>query len=333
MPAVPALPARILYIRTDRLGETLLTLPALAAVRQAFPGSRLTFLAHPALAGLLRGWPVLDEVVEDRSDGRLAWWRRAGWLAERLRPLRCDAAIVSNPKKELHLAVWLAGIPIRIGYDRKWAWTLNRRLSDDKALGERHEVEYNLELVRLLGVPAASVPPVRLPIAPADAAALLDLLAARGVGASDVVVAAHPWTSNPKKQWPLDRFAEVIRRLQRLPNVVVVLVGGPEEQAGAGPLLGMVAGRAVNLVGRLSLRGLAACLSRARVLVSNDSGPVHVAAAVGTPTVVLFGTIDPAAGPRRWGPWGDGHTVLCRPTVEQTTAEEVTAAVERYVGG
>ena len=143
---------KILFIRTDRLGETLLTLPAVVALKHALPGSSLTFLAHPAVAEVLVGLPELDAVLTDDASPSAPWWGRAMHLARRLRVLRFDAAVVSNPKKELHLAVFLAGIPVRVGYDRKWAWTLTHPLTDDKALGERHEVEYNLQLINRLGI-------------------------------------------------------------------------------------------------------------------------------------------------------------------------------------
>lgn len=86
----------------------------------------------------------------------------------------------------------------------------------------------------------------------------------------------------------------------------------------------------MNLIGRLSLKELAACLRRTRVVITNDSGPMHLAAAVGTPVVALFGTEDAGSHPRRWGPWGSGHTVIHKP-LEEITVEEVLAAVQRYL--
>jgi len=116
---------------------------------------------------------------------------------------------------------------------------------------------------------------------------------------------------------------------QRLP---VVLIGGPEEQGLVPHVLPADHPRVVNLVGRVSLRQLAAVLRRARCLVSNDSGPVHLAAAVGTPAVVLFGTPTAAAGPRRWGPWGLNHTVISQPSMEAISVADVLTAVQHTLG-
>ena len=136
---------RIVWLRTDRLGETLLNLPAVAALKAALPGTALTFVVHPDLRDLLTAARGVDRVLPYR-EGEGRWWvARAFRLAKTLRSHRFDLAIVSNPKKELHLAVWLAGIPRRAGYARKWGrWLLTHRVDDRKALGERHEVEYIL---------------------------------------------------------------------------------------------------------------------------------------------------------------------------------------------
>jgi len=109
-----------------------------------------------------------------------------------------------------------------------------------------------------------------------------------------------------------------------------VVIGGTEEQARAVEVMSKGGNQTLNVVGRLSLRALAALLQKAHVVVSNDSGPMHLAAAVGTPVVALFGTEDPGSHPKRWGPWGAGHTVIHKP-LEQITVDEVLAATQRYL--
>jgi ADP-heptose:LPS heptosyltransferase len=220
---------------------------------------------------------------------------------------------------------------MRVGYRRKWGWLLTHALPDRKAIGERHEVEYNLDLVRALGIEVPPNPPFRLPIDTRAERAVEQLLEPLRIGHDERLVALHPWTSNPRKQWPGEWFGRLAERLIGLGRVRVLLLGGASERAlGRGtPGLRQVA--VVDLVGRLSLPQTAALLRRVRVLVSNDSGPVHVAAAVGTPTVVLFGGSSPATGPQRWGPWGPGHTVLCKPALDQISLQEVLDAVGPYL--
>jgi len=320
---------RILFIRTDRLGETLLNLPAMAALKAGLPEASLSLLAHPDLQPLFSRITLIDRVIPCPEDRTRVWWARARRLARTLQPHHFDLAVISNPKKELHLAAWLAGIPWRVGYARKWGWLLTHRLHDRKALGERHEVEYNLDLVGALGFPV-SIPQWSFPRFEHEEVEVLQLLAQQGIKTSEPLIVVHPWTSNPVKQWPVARFAELIRRVIERLSIRVVVIGGPEERDQAQAVL--PAGLpVVNLVGRLTLNQLAALLARARALVSNDSGPVHLAAAVKTNTLVLFGASSPATGPRRWGPWGEGHVVIWKPSMEAIAVEDVFAALKRQL--
>ncbi len=272
---------------------------------------------------LLAALPWIDEVLSDEDAPGKAWWHGAWRLSRVLRSRRFDLAVVSNPKKRLHLSVWLAGVPRRVGYHRKWGWLLTHRLPDRKALGDRHEVEYNLDLIRALGASTVAAP---WPLPIGESSQALRLLRASGIGESQPFIAVHPWSSNPLKVWPLERYQELIRLLVERLAAPVVLIGG-EEHSGQSRVVLPNGTPAIDLVGRLSLNELAGVLQRARLLVSNDSGPVHLASAVGLKTVVLFGTPDPATGPVRWGPWGAGHTVIWKPSMDAIGVEEVFAAV------
>ena len=320
---------RVVFIRTDRLGETLLNLPAMAAVKAALPEAALTVLVHPHLKPLIETIPWIDRVIDYARPSAQAWWVGALRLGRLLRPQRFDVAVVSNPMKELHVAVWIAGIPTRVGYDRKWGEFLTHRLPDRKALGERHEVEYNLDLIGQLGL-AASLPPWPLPQFDREWIEIQQLLEPHGQRLDKPFIAVHPWTSNPAKQWSEERFRSLIERCATRGERGMVIIGGPEE-AGATPLVRSPDRPIIDLVGRLTLRQLAAVLQQAQLLISNDSGPVHLAAAVNTKTVVLFGTSNAATSPRRWGPWGQGHVVIWKPSMEAITVEEVFDAVQRQL--
>jgi ADP-heptose:LPS heptosyltransferase len=309
------------------LGDTLLTLPAIAACKAACPSASIALLVQPALQPLLAPLPIIDRVMVMPSWRACHWVVRAMRIGSWLKSERFDAVVVAHPMKEWHVAVWWAGIPIRIGYDRKWGRLLTHRIPDEKALGEHHEVEYNLKLLHPLGIEGVGSVRPELPVYPESARRIEQLFDSVGVAHMPILVAVHPWTSNPAKQWPLDRFRDLIHRLAQQPNVGVVVIGGTEEQTRAATLLAGRAGRIWDAVGQLSLTEVAACLRRVRVLVTNDSGPMHVAAAVGTPVVALFGTADPGSHPRRWGPCGAGHHVLHKP-LDMITVEEVLQATQ-----
>jgi len=219
----PSSVRRIVFLRTDRLGETLLNLPAIAALKQALPNASLTFLVQPKLAPLFQDVSCIDRVLPYAPDAGVSSWARARALAGILKSLQLELAVVSNPKKELHLAVWLAGIRWRVGYARKLGrWLLTHRIEDRKALGERHEVEYNLDLVRALGLPASPIPYL-LPRFAHEQAEMVQLLERQGIKTSQPFIAVHPWSSNPVKQWPTDQFQSFIRQsIERLAVQVVV---------------------------------------------------------------------------------------------------------------
>jgi len=307
-PIDPTRIKRILVIRTDRLGDLLLNVPAVRALKQRFPGARLTMLVQPHLTETVAGNPDVDAVISYDKGGVERGWRRTFGLVRRLRREQFDLVAILNPAKRSNIIVFLAGIPVRVGYDRKWGFLLTHRFPDLKQRGEKHEVEYNLDLVRMVG---ATTDDARLfmPCSPEDEAWVGRWLEERGGLSDEPLVAVHPGTSSRSKRWPLERFIAVVDRLEEL-GVRVVLIGGSEETAGATQLMAQARALPISAVGALTLRQLAALLRRCVVLVSNDSGPVHVAAAVGTPTVVVFGRTLPGVSARRWGPWGDGHTVV-----------------------
>lgn len=323
-------PARVLFVRTDRLGETLLNLPAVHVLRRAFPQAHLRFMVGASLEELLAGFPDVNEVIAEPS-ATGPWWRRAWQFSCLWRPWALDVVILSNPKKEYHLAAWMAGIPVRVGYDHKWSWCLTNRVPDDKRAGGRHEVEYPLELLRALGLSVSHAPVIRLPVSHADEERVVQRFPQLARNEEQRLIAVHPWTSNPRKRWPLARFRELIDRVCADEGATVVILGGLESRPQCSALAAEASPRVVDLVGRTSVRELAAVLRRVRVLVSNDSGPMHLAAAVGTPTVALFGTTDPAAGPARWGPWGPSHTVISRPAMTAIGVEEVLRGVRRHL--
>ena len=320
---------RVLFLRTDRLGETILNIPAVASLKAALPGCTLTFMVRSELGPLFEGAPWADRVLPYPDSGG-GWLARAWRLARLLRRQRFDLAIVSNPKKELHLAVWLAGIPRRVGYDRKWGGLLTHRLPDGKAVRRLHEVDFNLELVRTLELPT-EVPHRWLPAFDRERTEVRQRLGRHRVKAEEDVIVLHPWASTPRKQWPLERFQALIHRLRRDGHARLVLVGGAEERSRAQALLGD-GQDVINFVGELTLRELAALLEASSLLVSNDSGPVHLAAAVGTATLVLFGLAATPGGPQRWGPWGAGHTVISRASIGDITVEDVVEALYRHTG-
>jgi lipopolysaccharide heptosyltransferase II len=312
----------ILVIRTDRIGEVLLSTPVLAALREKWPGARISMMVRPEVRGLVEDNPNIDEIMEydEKQSSAIK-------LSVALRKKDFGIAVIVNPKKEFHLAAFLAGIPVRVGFDRKWGFLLTHRVKDLKFLAQKHEVEYNLDLVRALGIEPRDKRPHLAVRDNSEHSASEKLKAAMPPGSDACsLIAVHPCTSNPSKQWPKTHFAE-LGDLLMSHGYNIVMISGAQEQRFAKEVVYMMRGKPADLTGALSLKELAALLKRCRLLISGDSGPVHIAAAVGTPVAALFGKGDPGSRPARWGPYGEGHIVIEKDRLDDISPEDVLKQV------
>jgi heptosyltransferase II len=293
---------KILAIRNDRFGEFLLNIPAMRALKETYPQAELTLAVNSEVFQLASAIECVDQVVI---------WDKG---KKQLRKSRFDAGVVLNPTKEAHWALFLAGIPVRAGYDRKWGILLTHKLKDTKHLGERHEVDANLELVGLL-----------------DARTLDKSLAIKvnenlyKYFINQEIVIIHPFTSDPLKQWPVERFSELAQRIRSELDLKVVMTGLSAKKFTADESI-------INMVNETTLTELAALLKRGCLVVTADSGPMHLAAAVGTPVIALFRNDLKGKTAKRWGPWGQGHLVIEKNNLNDISVDEVLEAVRRRCG-
>lgn len=302
----------ILAVRNDRFGEFLLNIPAFRALKEAFPGSRLVLAVNPYLQELAGCIDCLDELIlwENRRHNLREIFKFAGELKRR----KFDLCAIFNPSKEFNIISFLAGIPIRVGYARKWGFLLTRKIEDEKYLGDRHEIEYNLDLLKQLGVPAEKS---SLSLRTEDNG-LFDEFKSRAV-------ALHPWTSDSLKQWPLENFAELAKKLAEVLNLKVLIVGGKLEVLRSQQYFSGPSNNIVNLTGKTTLKELALLLKKCRLLISGDSGPVHLASCVQTPVIALFRADMPEKGSCRWGPKSPSSIIIEKNRLADITVDEVFA--------
>ncbi len=318
---------RILFIRSDRMGDVLMNLPAIRCLRQNFPKAWLTWMVDRSVAPLLRDHPDVDEILEiDNTKLQDAAYRRE--LIARVRKIRFDMGIASNAEKFFHWMLFRAGVRERIGWSRKWGFLLNRSLRDDKASAARHEVDSNLKLVGLAG-PKAWDGTWRLPLDSAAVSAVEKRLTKEFPELEVPVVVVHAGTSDPEKRWPAAKFAAVCEGLLKSGRARIVLIGGSEEEAQSRELFSRLSEGARDWTGALSPKELSALLHAPRVktLVSVDSGPVHIAWLHGKPVVALYAKNTPGSNPMRWGPQSDRSVAIYK-NIDDISAEEVGSAVE-----
>ncbi|MDD5465753.1 MAG: lipopolysaccharide heptosyltransferase II [Candidatus Omnitrophica bacterium] len=300
---------RILISRTDRIGDVLLSTPVIKALRQKFPQAYISMLVAPYAKDLLEGNPYLDEVILYDKDGEHKSWWRTIKFAGRLKKKKFDLAVILHPSNRLHLIAFLAGIPQRLGYNRKLGFLLNLRKEHKKQEGSKHEAEYNLELLSELGV-SGNPYDLFMPIRQDSERHIESLFSEEGINPQDRILAVNPGASCPSKIWPVENFARVAEKLAGLYNFKILILGGPKEIHLADKVARGIKGKVVNLAGKTSVSQLASIFKRCSLFISNDSGPVHIASAVGLPVISIFGRSQAGLSPRRWGPLGKGDKYL-----------------------
>lgn len=276
-----------------------MTTPALASVRSAFPHARITLLVKPWVAPVYEHNPNLDRILLYRSQDRHGGAAGTFRLARDLRRRRFDAALLLQNAFEAAWIAALAGIPMRIGYD-----TDGRRLLLSHPVRRRprgtegHQVQYYQRIVQGIGFPTMDRP-LELVVDPEDRLRVGRMLARWGADETAPLIGINPSAAfGPAKQWPPDRFARLADRIRGRIGGRVLLFGGPGDRELGERVAAAMKGPSVNLAGRTRLGEAMALIERCRIFVTNDSGLMHVAAALDTPQVAIFGSTDPrATGP------------------------------------
>ncbi|MFD2569847.1 glycosyltransferase family 9 protein [Spirosoma soli] len=299
-------PRRILCVRPDNFGDVLMTSPAFRALKQTWPDCHLTLLAASVGAVVASMIPELDEVITFdvpwvRSD---AQHDPASVLtmAETLREGAFDAAIIftvqsQNPLPTAMLC-YLAGIPRVLGYCRENPYQLlTDWIPDPEVLvATRHEVDRQLDLVATVGCQTYDVRlALQLPAGARERA--MQQLQEAGVDIMRPWLVLHPGVSEEKRRYPANGFVKAAHRLTDLHNYQIVLTGSASEWAYVDGICQQIGEDAFNVAGTMDLATLAGLLAEAPVLISNNTGPVHLAAAVGTPVVVLYAKTNPQHTP------------------------------------
>ena len=304
---------RILVVRTDRIGDLLLSTPVIQALRQSYPNAYIAAMVSPYAKEIVDGNPYLDEVIIYDKDFKHKSWARSMKFASRLKKKRFDLALILHPTNRVHLIAFFAGIKKRVGFDKKLGFLLTDRIRHGKQEGEKHELEYTLDLIRHLGIEPKDKRPF-MPLKPESEKWTDDLFASESLTPQDKLLGIHPAASCPSKIWPAERFAEAADKLADKYDLKVLIFSGAKDIKLAEKVENSMKHRAINLAGRTSVSQLASVLKRCRLFISNDSGPVHIASAVGVPVISIFGRNQKGLSPQRWGPLGLQDKILHKET-------------------
>ena len=334
-------PRNVLVVQLADIGDIILTSPFLRELRGFLPRSRITLVVQPNMFNLAEKCPYVDEVIafrwrtirhwRDAFRGHLLLWLEASRLAcRRLWKKHFDTAISLRWNNDACQAaalilMYASGAPRRIAYINGPGDFLFHRLGDVNRLTTegpvrgalKHEIERQLDILHFLG---GQPEDTRLEVwtSTDDEQFAQDLLSRHGIVTADFLVALAPGAAWAYRRWPADRFVEVGRWLQETYNATVLIIAGQGERGLADQIERGLQGRlTINLAGKTTLREMAAVLKRCHLFIGNDSGPMHIAAASGVPSVGLFGTGEY----ERFRPWGKDHETIragltCNPCSE-----------------
>jgi len=317
LPDVP----RILITRTDRIGDLVLTTPFFKALREKFPKAWIAVVVFLEHREVVQDNPYLDEVIlYDKKGKERGLWGQV-CFSQKLRSKKFDVVVHGHGTNRMHLAAWFAGIPVRIGYERRAPWALTHVHPYNKKEGKKQEAEYLFELLDLLGIVSPKEIMGFFPVADRFVRSLENLRLFHEIPRDLPWIVLNPSASDVTKMWPAERFAELVTRIQKDHPSVFLGIGTSKDRPIIKKLMKNTSTPIFDLSGRLSLGMLGALLKRSALLVSNDSGPVHIAAAVGTPVISIFGRYEAGLGPKRWRPLGKNSRVVMKDVSHIPAAE------------
>lgn len=307
---IPHSIGRVLVRGPNWIGDAVMSEPALSSLRGHYPDAEITLLVKPAIAALLKGHPALDRIMVYEDRGKHAGLAGKWALAGELRRQRFDLAILFQNAFEAALLAFVAGIPRRYGYATDGRSLL---LSDPIMRPNRatigHQVDYYLNLLKPIGISGQAARP-RLFLSEQEEREMDRRLAEAGLAETDMIVGINPGsTYGGAKRWLSERFAETADRLVRNYGCRVVIVGAPGEEALGRAIADRMEGKPLVLSGQTSIRELMAVIKRCRLFLTNDTGPMHMAASFAVPIVAVFGATDH----RTTSPLGADHVIVRHP--------------------
>ena len=287
-------PKRILIRAVNWLGDAVMTTPAIEAVRETYPEAEITLLANTLVSQLFSPHNLIDKVITFDRNGRHKGVTGRLRLARELKLHHFDAAIILPNSFDSALVPWLARIPLRFGKnsDGRYLLLTDRYLPDEKP-PLCHEVLYYLNLMGNFGIKSTQKPALHLFVTEDEIRAAGALLSQNKIVQEDFLLGINPGAPfGSAKHWYPERFAAVAEKLAEKWRAKIIIFGSPGEAPLAAEIESLLEGNCLNMAGKTSIRELMALIKRCNFFITNDSGPMHMAAAFGVPLVAIFGPTD-----------------------------------------
>ncbi|MCX6170053.1 MAG: glycosyltransferase family 9 protein [Ignavibacteriales bacterium] len=292
-------PKNILIVRTDRIGDVVLSLPMASIIKKYFPECKVTFLLRQYTKPLAENNPYIDDVITlIEVNGKPSISKNVSQLKNRF-----DVSVVANPTYSIALILFLSNIKERIGTGYRWySFFFNRKIYEHRKFGERHELEYNVRLLQQLGIDeSVNEENVSFGISSSkkDTAKIKNHLASIGIDFSKRIVIVHPGSGKSAVDLPVEKMKSLVKSLSKEEVEIFITGSGPEKELCQSLV---VNNSTKNLAGIFNLGELTALIDQADLLIANSTGPIHIAAALGKYIIGFYPKFI-AASSKRWGPY------------------------------
>ena len=306
-------PEKILIVRTDRIGDVVLSLPMAELVKKKYPDCKVAYLIRKYTSPLIDGNPYIDEVViVEESDGEILF----GENLEKIKSKNFDTCVVVNPTLKISLMMFLAGVRNRIGTGyRLYSFLFNKKVFEHRKHAEKHELEYNINLLNKIDVGFKDFSngiEFHLKVDEKSSEKINSILDEKGFKSGNKIVIIHPGSGGSSVDLPKEKLIELTKMIGSLNNVTVIITGSKSESELCKQF--EISESVINLSGQLDLYLLKALINRADLFISNSTGPMHIAAALGVYVVGFFPKIL-SCSQKRWGPYTEKKSIFI-PTID-----------------
>jgi ADP-heptose:LPS heptosyltransferase len=306
-------PKKILIARTDRIGDVVLSLPMAEMVKKKYPDCKVTYFIRDYTSSLIDGNPFIDDVIiAEGSDGKVLFAKNL----KKIKRENFDTCVVVNPTLKISLIMFFARIKNRIGTGYRWySFLFNRKVFEHRKNAERHELVYNINLLSKIDVKTddyLNKINFHLKVDDESSKKVNSILTQKGYNPVNQIVIIHPGSGGSSVDLPKEKLIKLTGMLSNIENLTTIITGSKSESELCREF--EVNKNVINVSGQLDISLLKALIKKAKVFISNSTGPMHIAAALGVHVIGFFPKIL-SCSQKRWGPYTEKKTIFT-PTID-----------------